>query len=299
MEATIYNQDGKSAGTIALPEAVFGAHWNSNLVYQVKTAMETHARNAIAHTKTRGEVRGGGKKPWKQKGTGRARHGSTRSPIWVGGGVAHGPRNDKNFDRKINRKMKAKALFVILSKKWKDGEVLFVDKFAMPVPKATEGKKALMSLAGVKGFEILFKKWNNSAYIALGTKDMAVEKSFRNFGNVIVSEARNMNPVDLLNYKYVIITHPAESIAFLAGKMDKIPTKAAPVAKEFIKPMSKRGAANTAAHNGSTVKGAKSAKAKATKLAAAKTGTRTDAAPAKAKAPVKAAAKAKAKTAKA
>ncbi len=117
MESKIYNTSGKSVGNIKLPEGIFGLKWNADLVHEVVRLMNSNSRTAIAHTKTRGEVRGGGKKPWKQKGTGRARHGSSRSPIWVGGGVTHGPRNDKNFDRKINKKAKTKALFTILSRK--------------------------------------------------------------------------------------------------------------------------------------------------------------------------------------
>src|SRR5574343_932022 len=114
METQVYNQKGKSVGSLKLPEAVFGLKWNADLVHQVVTSMESTARTNVAHTKNRGDVRGGGKKPWQQKGTGRARHGSTRSPIWVGGGVTHGPRKDKNYERKVNRKMKAKALFTII-----------------------------------------------------------------------------------------------------------------------------------------------------------------------------------------
>src|SRR5690349_19754974 len=108
METTVYNQKGQEAGKIKLSEAVFGAPWNADLVHQVVVSMQSSARHSIAHTKTRGEVSGGGKKPWQQKGTGRARHGSTRSPIWVGGGIAHGPRSDKNYDRKVNKKAKTK-----------------------------------------------------------------------------------------------------------------------------------------------------------------------------------------------
>ena len=129
MEAKIYNQKGESKSSVTLPEDIFGLPWNADLVHEVVRLMNSNSRTNVAHTKTRGEVRGGGKKPWKQKGTGKARHGSTRSPIWVGGGVSGGPRNDKNFDRKVNKKMKAKALYVILSKKFRDGEILFVNNF--------------------------------------------------------------------------------------------------------------------------------------------------------------------------
>src|SRR3990167_1463640 len=88
MEAPIYNIQGKKTGSIKLPESIFGVPWNDSLMHQVVTSMQDNARTNVAHTKDRGEVRGGGKKPWRQKGTGRARHGSTRSPIWVGGGGA-------------------------------------------------------------------------------------------------------------------------------------------------------------------------------------------------------------------
>src|SRR3990167_786074 len=117
LQAPIYNEKGKNEGDIDLPERVFGLPWKENLVHQVVTDMRANAREGNAHTKTRGDVRGGGKKPWRQKGTGQARHGSTRSPIWIGGGVAHGPRNEKDYSRKINKETKKKALYTILSKK--------------------------------------------------------------------------------------------------------------------------------------------------------------------------------------
>lgn len=212
MEATIYNQQGKSAGKIKLPEAIFGVPWNADLVHEVVRIMNANARPNVAHTKTRGEVRGGGKKPWKQKGTGRARHGSTRSPIWVGGGIAHGPRTEKNYSRKINKKAKAKALYTILSKKFKDGEILFLDTVSMAAPKTKEAKGIITSLASVKGFEKLATKKNNAAIIALDKKTDAVSKSFRNFGNVSIEELRNINPVSVMNHAFLIVTNPEESL---------------------------------------------------------------------------------------
>ncbi len=220
METVIYNQKGEAAGKISLPESVFGVKWNSDLVHQVVSTMRTNMRKPIAHTKDRGEVRGGGKKPWQQKGTGRSRHGSIRSPIWVGGGVAHGPTKDKNFERKINRKMKAKAVYTILSRKLKDNEMIFVDDFSFAAPKAKEAKQIFASLGKVKNFKGLATKKRNAVYVALGSKDANTEKSFRNFGNVLVSELRNISPVDLVNYKYILITKPENSVQFLAKKMN-------------------------------------------------------------------------------
>ena len=221
MNATIYNEKGKESGSFELPAAIFGLPWNADLVHQVVTSEKTDARKPVAHTKNRGEVRGGGKKPWQQKGTGRDRHGSSRSPLWVGGGVTHGPRNEKNFERKVNKKMKAKALYTILSKKYKDGEILFVDNFSIKEPKTKNAQGILRTLAGVSGFERIISKKRNALYMALDKKHDAVEKSFRNIGNVLVSEARNMNPLDIMNYKYVMFLNPAESVAAISGKLAK------------------------------------------------------------------------------
>lgn len=170
----------------------------------------------------RGDVRGGGKKPWKQKGTGRARHGSTRSPIWVGGGVAHGPRNEQNFSRKINKKAKAKALYTILSRKLKEGEILFVDSVDFKTPKAKDAATVISALAGVKGYEKLATKRKNAAIIATEKKNSNVEKSFRNFGNFSVEEFRNINPVSLMNHAYLIVSNPAESLKTFAAKVSKV-----------------------------------------------------------------------------
>lgn len=205
-------------GIIKLPAAVFGVKWNDALVHQVVTSMTGNLRTPIAHAKTRGEVSGTGKKPWKQKGTGRARHGSRRSPLWVGGGVAHGPRNDRDFSRKINKKMKIKALFAILSKKMSEGEIMFVDNISLHEPKTKEAKNVLTSLSKIKGFEGLNRR-KNAAFIALEGRSAPVEKSFGNFGNLEVGEARNLNPLNILKHKYLIIENPEKSIEMLTAKI--------------------------------------------------------------------------------
>lgn len=212
MEASIYNLEGKKAGSVKLPEAVFGVRWNADLVKQVVDSLLSSKRTNVAHTKNRGEVRGGGKKPWKQKGTGRARHGSTRSPIWVGGGVAHGPRNEKNFDRKVSKKMKAKALYTILSRKFKEGEILFIDSLVLKETKTKKAVEALHTLSSVKGFEYILSKKNNSAAIATASKSKATEKAFSNLSNVEVIEARNLDPLTVLQYKYLVLENPEVSL---------------------------------------------------------------------------------------
>lgn len=212
METTLYTQDGKKAGSIKVPETVFGLSWNADLVNQVINSLRSDTREAIANTKTRGEVRGGGKKPWQQKGLGRSRHGSTRSPIWRHGGITHGPRADKNFARKVNKKVKSKALFTILSQKMRDGEVLFVKDISLAEAKTKEAKKVVLSLGTIAGFEGIATKRKNAAYIGLDKKNESVRKSFNNFNNMTVEELRNINPLSLMQYKYVVITNPEESL---------------------------------------------------------------------------------------
>lgn len=218
MEAPIYNRDGKQAGTIVLPEQVFSVRWNNDLVHQVVTAMQANARTSIAHTKTRSEVSGTGKKPWKQKGTGQARHGSRRSPIWRTGGVAHGPRNEKDYTQKINKKMRVHALYAVLSRKVAKGEVLFVDSLATSAPATKEALHTLRSLASIDGFSGLVTKRNNATLIAGAALGTETKKSFQNFGNVLCKDIRTLNPVDVLTYRYLIIATPQDAVQQLAAR---------------------------------------------------------------------------------
>ena len=215
MESKLYNIQGKEAGKIEIPLNIFGLPWNADLVHQVVTSMQANARTPIAHTKDRGEVRGGGKKPWAQKGTGRARHGSIRSPIWKGGGVTHGPRKDKIYAKKINQQARQKALLVVLSRKYKDGEIIFVDKLEMQEPKAKTAKGVMSGLA--PHFSGLMKQ-KNAALIALPTAHKPTMKSFGNFGNVEVTEVRNLNPVSVMGAKYLVITDPKAAFETLGKK---------------------------------------------------------------------------------
>ena len=214
LEAPLFDVKGAKAGRVVLPESVFGLPWNADLVHQVVVSMQSNARNTVAHTKDRGEVRGGGRKPWKQKGTGRARHGSSRSPIWVGGGITHGPRKERNFERKVNRKMRAKALFVALSKKFRDGEVAFVKDLSIKEPKSSIAKAVINALSANKELSAL-GRYKNAALIALPVAHTATMKSFRNFGNIEVAETRSINPVQILGKRLVLIVDPEESLKIL------------------------------------------------------------------------------------
>lgn len=221
MDATIYNIQGKKAGSIKLPESVFGVKWNDSLMHQVVTSMQSNARTPVAHAKNRAEVRGGGRKPWQQKGTGRARHSSIRSPIWKGGGVTHGPTKEKNYSRAIPKKMRAKALFMALSKKLADGEILFVDSFGLATPKTAQAVKALATLSKVQGFEKLASKKRNAALITLADKNEMAQKSFRNIGNIACMDVRSLNPVAVLGSSYLVIENPEASLAIVEHRASK------------------------------------------------------------------------------
>lgn len=219
LDAAIYNQKGASAGSIALPKSVFGVKWNADLVHQVVLAMMANKRAGTAHTKDRSEVSGGGKKPWKQKGTGRARHGSSRSPIWVGGGVTFGPRAEKDYSQKINKKMRTKALFSVLSKKNADGAVLFIDTLSFDAMKTKSAVAVLASLSKVSGFEKLGSKKKTTALLVLPTADVAVEKSFANLPGVTVGLTKDMSALGAMSYNYLIMVDPKASLETLEAKI--------------------------------------------------------------------------------
>ncbi len=219
MDAKIYSNEGSEVGKVSLPAAVFGVEWNADLVHEVVLGMQANARLSTANTKGRGDVRGGGKKPWKQKGTGRARHGSNRSPIWVGGGVAHGPKSEKDYSVKINKKVRAKALAVVLSKKNADAEIIFVDSLALTEPKAAKGKAIIAALAKGSGQVTLATKRKNAALVVLPGRNEEAELSFRNFGNIEVVQAKDVNPVDLLTYKFVVMAEPDNTIEIISKRV--------------------------------------------------------------------------------
>jgi len=216
----VYNLDGQVAKEIELNSKIFDIDLNVGLVQQVVQAQMANARQVLAHTKTKGEVRGGGKKPWKQKGTGRARHGSIRSPLWVGGGVTFGPRKDRNFTKQINKKMKRKALFMCLTDKVRSDSAILVDKFELEAIK-TKGLIDTLNKLPVLEERIkktkIKKKDQETKIEEKKVKEIAktlivspkTEKntllSSRNLKNIDMIDANSLNVVDVLKYKYLII----------------------------------------------------------------------------------------------
>ena len=219
MKTDIYNHTGKANGTIDLPENLFGLEWNADLVHQVVVAMQSNARANTAHTKDRSEVRGGGRKPWQQKGTGQARHGSKRSPIWRGGGITFGPRSERNYDKKINKKMRSKALLIALSQKLRDGQLVFVESFDSATGKTSDLQKTLNSFEGIKGFETLNTKKHNNVFVTAVEPKDELKQGASNIHHLTVADIVNLNVVDVLNHRYLVISDPQKSVEFLSSKL--------------------------------------------------------------------------------
>jgi len=196
ISARIYNQDGTAAGEQKLDPKVFGVKANPALIHEVVVAQGSNARESIAHTKTRGEVRGGGKKPWKQKHTGRARHGSTRSPIWVGGGIVFGPRKTRVWSVKVNKKAKRSALRMVLSDKAANGKIILLSALDIKEYK-TKRIADLLKKLPTEGRKTL---------IALPVVTEPVWKSAANIKAVSVSKTDSLNIVDIMKNRYFVTT---------------------------------------------------------------------------------------------
>lgn len=198
---TLYNQEGKDVGTKELPKRIFDVPVKPSVVERAVVTQRANARVAIAHTKTRGEVRGGGKKPWRQKGTGRARHGSIRSPIWKGGGVTFGPRKDRNFSLKMNKKERQQALFMTLTDKVAQKNLVLLDALTIAAIKT-------------KPFATMLRKLpvKNTVLVAIPEKSENLEKSARNIPGVTVIRANSLNVIDVLNHKTLVMPEAAVAV---------------------------------------------------------------------------------------
>lgn len=200
METTVYNQKGEKVGTFDLPGHIFNVPFGADLVHQALRTQRANARETVAHTKDRSEVRGGGRKPWRQKGTGRARHGSRRSPLWSGGGVTFGPRSERDYSLKINKKQKQKALFAVLTAKVQAGKFILVDALSIPEPKT----KAIAGVlhAMVKVVPTMETK---KTLIITPSADTNIMLSARNIPNTSVIAASSLNIYDLLAHANIMM----------------------------------------------------------------------------------------------
>lgn len=209
MQVNLYNQQAENIGKIDLPDQIFGLKMNADLLHQVVTSQMSNKRQVLAHAKGRGEVRGGGKKPWRQKGTGRARHGSIRSPIWKGGGATFGPTKERNFKKKVNRKMARKALFVALSSKVRDKQFFVVDDMKLQNPKTKEMAKIFGNFR-----DLLGKKPN--VLLVMPVRDENTKRAAKNLPYLSAVEAKDLNPLTVLAYKQLIFVK--DSVGILEKK---------------------------------------------------------------------------------
>lgn len=199
--APLFAADGAASGDVSLDPAFFAIEPNIPVMHQVVTAQLAAARSGTHNTKTRAEVRGGGRKPWRQKGLGRARHGSTRSPIWVGGGVAHGPK-PRDYSQRTPKKMKQLAIRSALSARASDGQVRVLEDLAWTEPKTSRARELLEKIdAGPK------------VLVVLSSNDQAAYLSMRNLPTVIVSDSGQLNTYDVVW---------ADTIVFTSETLDRV-----------------------------------------------------------------------------
>ena len=193
----LFKQDGSQAGDLQLNEAVFGIEPNTHVLHEAVVMQRASLRQGTHAVKNRSEVRGGGRKPWRQKGTGRARHGSIRSPIWVGGGTAFGP-TPRNYGYKMPKKVRRLALLSALSSKVKEGNVLVLDAIAIDAPRTKEIVNMLEAL-----------EVNEKALIVTADKEETIIRSANNLQNTNVLTVNEINVLDLLSHDKLIMTKDA------------------------------------------------------------------------------------------
>lgn len=204
LKIKIHNQTAEEVKDIELSEDIFKVSLNTELLHQAVVAQNNNSRQVLAHTKDRSEVAGGGKKPWKQKGTGRARAGSSRSPIWIGGGVTFGPRKDRNFKQKINQKMKQKAMFMALSDRLENKAIVVLDNLNVEEYKTKQINDILSNLE-----KKVLNTERRSLLIITDAKDDKLKYSVRNLENIKSINLDNINLLDILNHRYLLITEKA------------------------------------------------------------------------------------------
>ncbi|PSL42529.1 LSU ribosomal protein L4P [Salsuginibacillus halophilus] len=194
---TLFNQSGSQAGDLELPATVFGITPNESVLYDAVIAQQANRRQGTQKAKTRSERRGGGAKPWRQKGTGRARHGSIRSPIWVGGGVAFAPQ-PRSYKVKMPKKARRLALRSAYASKLRDNELIVVDDFNLDAPKTKEMKDILTNLSA-----------NGKTLVVTADQDETVSLSARNLPGVTAVHAQEASVLEIVKHDYLVMTKGA------------------------------------------------------------------------------------------
>lgn len=202
MKIPVYNLSGDKTKDIEISNRIFGVTPKNEVVHQVVVAQMANARQVLAHTKDKGDVRGGGKKPWKQKGTGRARHGSIRSPLWKGGGVTFGPTKDRNFSLNVNKKQKQAAMAMCLSDKVAEKSLLVFETIVLKEGKTKELKTWIETMKG----KIADIKDNKKFLLVIEKQDESLVKAVRNLDKVDVILADSLNCVDILNHDTILVS---------------------------------------------------------------------------------------------
>ena len=205
MQTDLYNQSGEVIGKTDLPDNIFSLKMNPDLMHQVINAQMANSRKVLAHTKDRSEVRGGGKKPWRQKGTGRARHGSSRSPLWRGGGVTFGPTKERNFSKGINKKMKRKALFMALSSKVASDNFLVFDDIKLEQAKVKKAAEILNILLSKFKERKAGKKKNDTLLLSVAKKSVNLVRATNNLSFVKLVNAKDLNVLDTMSVKFILM----------------------------------------------------------------------------------------------
>ena len=195
MKIKLFNYNGKESGDIDITSVDKVESVNIDLISQYLRTFLSSQRQGTVKIKNKGEVSGGGKKPWRQKGTGRARHGSIRSPIWRGGGVTHGPTKERVLSLKINKKMRQGAMFAILSRKLKDGDIKVVESLEIDEPKTGKLSEILSN----------FAKDKQNFLIIPNTTSKNLYQASRNLKTVKSLDPRSLNVYDLLKYKQILV----------------------------------------------------------------------------------------------
>jgi len=203
MKTTVYNQIGEKVGDVELNSKIFDVKPKAHLLAEAVRISQSNSRQGTSNTKTRGEVSGGGKKPWKQKGTGRARVGSTRSPIWRHGGITFGPRANQNWELKINKKAKTAALFMTLSDKVKENRLVIIDQIVLEQPKTKEFLKVL------KDLKSKVKDLGSKHMFLMPKKDDKLVRASRNITGIHPTLASSLNLVDVLKADSIIVLKDA------------------------------------------------------------------------------------------